>query len=249
LAVAQSGCAELAGAGPLPGVQAAEEGKVCLLQTPAVEAQRTANWCWAAVIQNVLAAYDVRVSQEQVVMATYGRVVDLPLFDARQAVMNLFSANSLVAPRGRVVHPFLVSGAPFAPVLVREIEREKSPVVAIYRQFGGSQHAVVCYGVQYTGTPEQPTVVRVFVKDPADGQEKTWTGAELAGAWTATIFLRVAPRPPERFVYLGQPYVVTPTYEVVSPLRGQIEGRVWYCNEQRHWHALRMDGTSVGTID
>lgn len=45
------------------------------------EAQRMPQWCWAASLSAVFGYYDVDRTQEQIVLATYGRLVNLPAYD------------------------------------------------------------------------------------------------------------------------------------------------------------------------
>lgn len=223
-------------------------GAVVRLSTPAIQRQQTPVWCWAASIQNVLSSYNVQVTQQQVVQATYGGTANLPLFDPRQAALNLLQANSLVAPQQQVVHPFFVSGPPRPDVLVREIKRERSPLLVFYQNPSGGGHVVVCYGIEYTGTEMSPIITRVFIKDPFDASEKTWGGNQLAQLWNATIFLRVAPRPPAQVTYNNESYSLTPYFELFSPYRNRIEGRLWYFNESHAWHIFNPTGNDLGAI-
>lgn len=218
------------------------------IQSPAIEKQQTEVWCWAASIQNALSSYQVVISQEEVVMTTYGRVVNLPLFNAQEAVANLFQNNYRLAPQGKVVHPFFVNGPPIPSVLIRELGREKSPLLVFYQNPQGGGHVVVCYGARYTGTASNPTITTILVKDPWEAENKAWPGVQLASLWKSTIFLRVAPKPKSSFFYNGVPYLVTPTYEVVNQYSGFIDGRVWYFNELRQWHIFDNYGNDLGPI-
>lgn len=142
------------------------------IDSPAIQMQQTPVWCWAASIQNALASYGVSVGQDKIVITTYGDTVNLPIFDPRQAVINLLNENYLVAPYGKVIHPYFVNGPPSPNVLVRELSREKSPILVLYKNPQGGGHVVVCYGVKYTGNEASPTITEVMVKDPWDATEK-----------------------------------------------------------------------------
>ena len=216
-----------------------QQSRIVKINTPPIRQQQGAQWCWAASIQNVLSTYGVHVEQPVIVQATWGRVVDLPVFDPRQAVGNLLAANALVAPQGKVVHPFFQNGAPAASALVRELEVEKAPVIVFYRHSTGG-HVVVCYGIEYTGTPTHPLITKVFVRDPATGAEVIWRGAQLASVWSATIFCRVAPQPKASWEYQGIRYSHSPYFDVVGP-QG-IVGRIWYHREDSKWHVWDNTG-------
>jgi hypothetical protein len=74
-----------------------------------------------------------------------------------------------------------------------------------------------------------------------DGQSKQWRGRDLAALWSATVFVRVAARPPATFTFANVPMRVTPTYEVIDP-RGTVVGRVWYFREPAGWHLFDPHG-------
>jgi hypothetical protein len=222
--------------------------QVVWIQSPSIEQQQTPVWCWAASIQNALATYGVVTTQEAIVTATYGTVVNASIFDPRQAVINLLNNNYLVAPEGLVIHPFFVAGPPRPEVLIRELGRERSPLLVFYMNPQGGGHVVVCYGAKYTGSESYPMITEVWIKDPWDVQEKIWPGAQLASLWKGTVFLRVAPLPKSPFVYNGVIYAVTPTYEIVNQYNRMIEGRVWYFNEFHEWHILDNFGQDRGPI-
>jgi hypothetical protein len=225
-----------------------EQETVVEIQSPPINQQQTAVWCWAASMENALATYGVYVSQSDIVMTTYGRVANLPLFNASQAVTGLLNNNFRVAPQGKVIHPFIVAGPPAPSVLVRELGQELSPVLVFYNNPQGGGHVVVCYGAKYTGTAAYPIITEVWIKDPWDAQEKVWGGAQLASLWQSTIFLRVAPLPQSPFFYNGVFYVVTPTYEIVNQTTGMVDGRVWYFNEFNEWHVFDTYGQDRGSI-
>jgi hypothetical protein len=228
--------------------QPTPQATVVQIQSPPIQQQQTPVWCWAASIQNVLASYNVSVTQDAIVEATYGNVANLPLFVPQQAVLNLLNENYLVAPQNMVIHPFFVAGAPTPSVLIREIGREHSPILTMYTNGPNSGHVVVCYGAKYTGTADNPTVIEVWVKDPWDAQNKIWSGAQLASVWQSSIFLRVAPRPPSTFLYNGVPYSISSTFDCLNQYTGLIDGRVWFFNEDHRWHAINNFGADLGPI-
>jgi hypothetical protein len=219
-----------------------------ILDTPGIKKQKTPVWCWAASIQNVLSAYSVSVSQEQVVTATYGTVRNLPLFDPRLAVINLLKASAQVAPQGKVVHPFYVAGPPRPDVLIRELAREESPLMVFYRNPQGGGHVVVCYGVEYRLSRQGPIITKVFIKDPAEGKNKEWGGRQLAQLWSATIFLRVTHKPKRQFNYNGVSYKITSMFDIRNRSTRQVEGRVWFFNEDGHWHLFDLRGNDRGAV-
>lgn len=223
-----------------------EQGTVVKLETPAIKGQKQSQWCWASSIQNVLASYGVQVKQETVVKATWGRVQNLPVFNPTQAVANLLKANAKVAPEGKVVHPFIVAGAPVPAHLVRELEREKSPVMFFYLHPRGG-HVVVCYGIEYMGSPSAPIINKIFVKDPWTGESVTWAGSALASNTSAAIYCRVAPKPKTTWTFNGVSYHLSPTYEVLDP-RNIAVARVWFHREDQKWHIWDAAGKDWGAI-
>jgi hypothetical protein len=226
----------------------AQATQIVQIQSPPIEKQQTAVWCWASSIQNGLGSYGINIPQSQIVMTTYGRVINLPIFDPREAAINFFRQNHLVAPQGRVIHPYFVPGAPRPDVLIRELSRERAPLLVFYSNPNGGGHVVVCYGARYSGPPNFPTITEVWVKDPWDAQNKVWQGAQLASLWKSTIFLRVAPRPSPTFMYNGVNYVNTPTYDVINSMTGMVDGRIWYYNETHQWRIIDNFGNDRGAI-
>jgi len=226
----------------------ADAQQTVIVQTPPIQQQQTQVWCWAASIQNVLAAYGVTKTQQEIVAATYGTVIMYPLFNSKQAVFNLLNANYQVSPQGMVVHPFYIDGAPRADILIRELGRERSPLLVFYNNQQGGGHVVVCYGARYTGNESSPTITEIFVKDPWDATEKTWSGAQLASLWQSTIFLRVAPRPSILFSYGNESFGISPTFNIVSQYTNMIEGRVWFFNADRQWHIINNQGRDLGPV-
>ena len=210
-----------------------------------IERQKGAQWCWAASIQSILATYGVHVEQETVVKATWGSIVDLPVFDPSQAVTNLLKANAKVAPEGRVVHPFYSVGVPIPAFVVHELSVEKAPFMIFYRQMQGG-HVVVCNGVEYQGSAENPIITKIFVQDPWTGQEQTWGGADLANRWAATIFCRVAPLPRMSWIHNGKRYSLSPTFDVLNS-QGFPVGRVWYHRKEKEWR-VHAGGVDRGPI-
>jgi hypothetical protein len=233
----------------------AQESRTVKIETPKIEQQKASQWCWAASIQNCLAAYDVKVEQEKIVQATWGRVADLPAYSPVQAVENLLKASALVAPKGKVVHPFLAPHAPGNPLaeaalarnLVRELEREKSPVMVWYKNSPAGGHVVVCSGVTYIGPADAPRVTQVLVKDPFSGSEVSWPAADLGARWTAAIYLRVAPKPPSRWVFKGVRFTLSPTFDVLMEPSVPV-GRVWYHLEDQEWHVWNSEGKDRGPL-
>jgi hypothetical protein len=214
---------------------------------PPIEHQKTKVWCWAAAIQNILAANRVSETQESVVMRTYGTVDTFGLADASQAVLNLWSNNQQLDSSGLALVPLFMIGPPKPEIIIRELTREKSPFLIFYTNPEGGGHVVVCYGVSYCGNDSAPILTRILVKDPRDATCKVWLVAQLDSLWENTIFVRVAPKPPKAFYYRGVPYSVSPTFAIVSDY-GVIGGRLWFSNELKQWRIIDNQGNDLGSI-
>jgi hypothetical protein len=149
--------------------------------------QQTPVWCWAASIQAILAHYGITRTQEDIVRATFGRVVASVAADPRQLynalVNNRFTDSSLEITRGRF---FL--GSPSGSFLISEITANH-PVILWYTNPGGGGHSVVAYGIEYDGS-QNVSVVEYF--DPWDGEAKSATRNDLAPRVVCYFAVRAA---------------------------------------------------------
>ena len=213
-----------------------------------IEPQQGSHLCWAASMQCLLDYYGVHVTQEQILLATWGRVANFPIYDLRQAVLSFVKENARVAPQGKVIHPFFRRGAPPPALLIYELELEKSPVfIGYHNPQGHGSHCVICYGVEYDGSPENPLITQILILDPWDGKRKAWSGREMAPLMEGIIALRVADAPPADFILNGRHYRVTPTFDTLDD-SGIIEGRICYSNELGKWIIYRNDDLYLGPI-
>jgi hypothetical protein len=155
--------------------------------------QRMPQWCWAAALETVFRYYGVDRTQEQIVLATYGALVNLPAFAPQQLYGALNAAS--FARNGGVdvtVGNFGV-GAPQPRFLLSELG-EEHPVIAWYRNPGGAGgHAVVVYGANYHTSPVGPIVTHIKFFDPWPGNgERVVEAATLASAMTHFFVVRSA---------------------------------------------------------
>lgn len=132
-------------------------------------AQQNSQWCWAASIQMVLNGYGVNITQSQIVQRTYGTddYGNLPNWPGTfQAIHNNLN-NWSFDNSGR---PYRVSaaigmGAPTPSILVNELLAGK-PLIVGYKSSSNSGHAVVVTAVSYYGTPNNPNIQSIVVRDP-----------------------------------------------------------------------------------
>ena len=222
--------------------------KRVLVQSSPIEREQIPAWSWAASVENVLKTYGVKIAPEAIVNATYNGTVNLPPFDPEQAVSNLLKNGYMIAPPGMVVLPYFIPRPPKANYLVRELAREKAPILIFCKDSPGKNHVVVCYGADYTGDESDPEIVGVYIKDPQNIMNNHWGGSQLDYLWQGTIFLRVAPLPKSPFLYNGAPYVVNPTFEIARQSNCAVEGRVWFSNESQNWRIVDVFGQDRGPI-
>jgi len=117
----------------------------------------------------VLNGYGVNITQGQIVQRTYGTddYDNLPnwprTFQAIHNKLNNWSFDN----NGR---PYRVSaaigmGAPTPSILVNELLAGK-PLIVGYKSSSNSGHAVVVTAVSYYGTPNNPNIQSIVVRDP-----------------------------------------------------------------------------------
>ena len=139
-----------------------------------------------------LSHYGVEISQEEIVRATYGRLVDLPAYTPRQlySVLNGFRIDG----RGTVEvrSGDFGQGAPAPAWLVDQLRRDH-PVIAWYVRPGRGGHAVVITGVEYSGSRSAPIIERIDYFDPWPGAGRSSVGGhQLASAMVSHFAVRAA---------------------------------------------------------
>lgn len=132
------------------------------------QSQRESQWCWAASIAMVFAGAGYQVSQEDVVRARFGELVDLPVRGSditdllnrswRDASGRSFAAQALGRRTGNDMRAATLD-------ILRELESGRPLVV------GFASHAVVLARVQFERFTREGAVriVALDVLDPAPG--------------------------------------------------------------------------------
>jgi hypothetical protein len=153
--------------------------------------QHMPQWCWAASLEMVFRHYGVDRTQEQIVVATYGALVNLPAFAPQQLYRTLNAVSFRRDGGVDVTVGQFGWGAPVPADLLEEL-RQDHPVVAWYRNPGGAGgHAVVVYGANYTTSPVGPIVNAIKLYDPWPGQgERVVPANALASAMSNYFVVR-----------------------------------------------------------
>lgn len=129
--------------------------------------QRASQWCWAASIQAVLAYYGIKRDQEEIVKATYGRLVNLPA-SSPQSLYN--ALNNFTLPDGSNVEivrsQWATGNFLTAELLYRELDRGH-PIIVWFSNGPNSGHSVVIYGAEFMSNG-LPITIKIF--DPWPGR-------------------------------------------------------------------------------
>lgn len=141
-------------------------------------AQKNSNWCWAASIQMVLNYYGINITQEQIVLRTYGRdrlgrIPDLPC-TIETIHRNLNNWNIDNSGKSYSVSAYFGQGAPNAVQLVNQLALFK-PIIIAYRYYDVS-HIMVITAVEYVKLlPDIIRIEKVIVRDPWPDQRNLMT--------------------------------------------------------------------------
>lgn len=160
---------------PTPMGPACEAG-ISMDRLPTVYAfQRMNQWCWAASLEMIFAYYGYRVSQEQIVTATFGRLVNLPAFTGAVISQNL---NRVWVDAGGQRFRSEIRGLyDFNGGILALNDQDIVGALAGERPLllGNTSHAVVLTAVAYQQTGFGPRIFNIGVLDP-------WPGVGLRGA-------------------------------------------------------------------
>jgi hypothetical protein len=155
--------------------------------------QKETQWCWAACIAMTLNYYDIPCTQEDVVMRTYGTLVNYPARDLFQiaSYMNGWG----VTQNGRKVYVQAEAYPEYVFIpfknIIEEIQSGK-PFIIGERNPDNSGHVVVCYGVDWVNSSQGPWVTTFYVYDPWPGNGKSeWDTEELRVKWMGAISIDV----------------------------------------------------------
>ncbi|MCC6623594.1 MAG: hypothetical protein IT385_20215 [Deltaproteobacteria bacterium] len=164
---------------------------------PITASQRMSQWCWAASIAMIFDYHGHPVSQEAIVRATYGGLVDLPAFDGptmTDALARPWTDARGASFRARV-KVFDLGAGRFevdTRTVIAELRAERPLLV------GTAGHAMVVTAMRYRETAwGEPEVLGVTVRDPWPGQGRRELGwHEMEPTYVAAVSL-VGPRASE----------------------------------------------------
>lgn len=155
----------------------------------ATASQEQSQWCWAACITMVLNYYDIPCTQEEVVMRTYGTLVNYPARDLYQIAQYLNGWGMDRQGREVVVEAGTYEYAPFEGI-INELEAGRPFIIGVGNGYSG--HVVVCYGVDWMNTYDGPYVTDFYVYDPWPGNgHSQWNTEELNTYWIGAIAIEV----------------------------------------------------------
>ena len=162
-------------------------GQVCVSQVDfnqfaakAAKLQEQSQWCWAASISMLFSYYGHPVSQERIVQAVYGRVVNLPSGPGWNIASQI--NRNWQDDEGTAFRSYLTAAYDFdAGVnslnnawLVNELDQDRPFII------GTNGHAVVVTAIEFVPTPMGPNVTSVGVFDPWPGRgARGLTAAEM----------------------------------------------------------------------
>jgi len=155
----------------------------------ATVSQKETQWCWAACITMVLNYYDIPCTQEEVVMRTYGTLVNYPARDLYQIAQYLNGWGVDRQGRQVIVQAEAYSSAPFDAIL--SVLSDGRPfIIGVGNGYSG--HVVVCYGVDWVNNYWGPEVTKFYVYDPwPDNGYSEWDTRELNMYWVGAIDIEV----------------------------------------------------------
>jgi len=126
------------------------------------EEQRGESWCWAAAVSAVLRFYGITATQEEIVLRTFGRLVDEPADLATMAArLNGWGPNRdgmLIA-----IYAQFFLGRPSDDVLLHELQAWRRPLI-LARRGPDVGHVMLATAVQTDGR----RVHEIIVRDPAE---------------------------------------------------------------------------------
>ena len=222
-------------------------------------AQQSSQWCWAAAIQMVLGYHGVAITQQQIVVRTYGMDWwgNLPdwggSIEAITANLNNWSIDNY--GQQYAVAATLNWGAPPPNVLINELWNRR-PMIIGYRSGPNSGHAVVVTAATYSNTVYGTVIHSIVVRDPWPSAANVYArgrieydGASLAQLVTAHWFIAVTRyRPPlgQSWQNEGAELALRPTSSRFNhfrrpmhyPVRGNENPSVWTLLKPKSAHHL-----------
>ena len=162
---------------PGTGLQTAQVNITQLAQ--AATQQQCEQWCWAASISTIFNFYNHPLTQQQIVVATYGNVFCLPANTTTtigRDLSRLYIDNRGVRFSSRVIsaYDYFNRINTFNNQLIVDALSNNNPLL-----YCNTHHAMVVYSVTYLPTPFGPDVRAVNVVDP-------WPFSPITHALTAS---------------------------------------------------------------
>ena len=138
--------------------------------TAVYDPQHQSEWCWAACIEMLLALHGHTLTQQAIVAATYGAVVNMPAMTG--ATITALLNRNWIDSSGHPFHSQVtalydaqagVAGLPNA-IVVNELTNDRPLIV------GAGGHAMLLTAVDYKPSPVGPYVLAAGVFDPWPGR-------------------------------------------------------------------------------
>ena len=147
--------------------------------------QEASQWCWAASIQAVLAYYGIAREQRDIVLATYGKVVNLPAFSP-QSLYNALNNFKISDDSIELVRSEWATGNFLTAQLLDKELTDDHPIIAWFKNGPSSGHSVVIYSAEFA-TNGVPTEVKYF--DPWPGKGFKTVNAQPFGSQIVAFFI------------------------------------------------------------
>jgi len=138
--------------------------------------------------------YDIPCTQEDVVMKTYGTLINYPARDLYQIAQYLNGWGVTQHGKKVIVQAEAYDENVFVPFknIIAEIQAGKPFIIGV-RNPDYSGHVVVCYGVDWVNSYQGPWVNTFYVYDPWPGNGKSaWDTEELRWRWMGAISIQVS---------------------------------------------------------
>lgn len=131
--------------------------------------QKNSNWCWAASLQMIFNYYGINISQEQIVLRSYGVDANgnLPNWTGSFPVVTANLNNWSIDNSGRMysVSASLNWGSPTPAYLIQQLNLQR-PILIGYKSSPTTGHAVVVTACSYIQTNNGPLIQSLIVRDP-----------------------------------------------------------------------------------
>src|ERR1700731_130065 len=152
--------------------------------------QEASEWCWAASIQAVLAYYGIQRGQSDIVLATFGRVDNVPA-RSPEVLYRTLNNFQIAGDSVEIVRSQWATGNYLTATMLDNELRANHPIITWFMNGPSSGHSVVIYSADFAADGE-PYRVKYF--DPWPGKGFQTTTAQPFGSQIVAFFVVRAAR-------------------------------------------------------